>query len=121
MQSILWRNLLLAFAGFTTIGLASAGGPTFTVKCMHTGGPTILPKYGTYYFFLREDQVKGYGCNIPGRPCQITSQNATMVVFQTPGDDPDTMTMDLQTGNIRQTTSAGVQSTFACRQVPNGS
>jgi len=121
MQSILYRICLPVIAGCLSTGLAFAGGPSFTVKCMHTDGPTVLPKYGTYYFFLNEDQVKGYGCGIPGRPCQIVSQNATTVVFQTPGDDPDTLTMDLQTGTIRQTTTAGVQSTFACRQVPNGS
>ena len=111
---------LAAIAGFAAIGLAAASGPSFTVKCMHTDGPTSLPKYGIYYFFLKEDQVKGYGCSLPGRPCQIISQNATTVVFQTPGDNPDTLVMDLQTGTIQQTTAAGEQSTFACRQVPNG-
>lgn len=109
----------LALAGVAT--LAHAGEPTFTVRCMQTSGPKILPKYGTYYFFLKESQVKGYACSVPGRPCRIVNQDANTIAFQTPGDAPDRMTIDLRNGAIQHTTASGLQATFACRQVPNNS
>ena len=100
--------------------LAHAAGPSFTVRCMHTAGPKILPKYGTYYFLLPEGQVKGYGCAFPGRPCTIVSQTDKTIVFQTPGDFPDTMTISLADGSIEHATASGEKATFACRQIPNG-
>jgi hypothetical protein len=109
----------LALAGVATFAYAAGGEPTFTVRCMQTSGPKILPKYGTYYFFLKEAQVKGYACSIPGRPCKIVSQDANTIAFQTPGDAPDRMTIDLRNGAIQHTTAQGLQATFACRQVPN--
>lgn len=113
--------MTLGLMGLCAASLAHAGPPTFTVRCMHTAGPKITPKYGTYYFFLKEGQVKGYACSLPGRPCQIISQDSTTIVFQTPGDDPDTLSIDLRTGAIQHTTAKGEQATFACRQVPNNS
>jgi len=109
----------LALTGVATFAYAEGGEPTFTVRCMQTSGPKILPKYGTYYFFLKESQVKGYACSIPGRPCRIVSQDANSIAFQTPGDAPDRMTIDLRNGAIQHTTAQGLQATFACRQVPN--
>jgi len=107
----------LALAGVTTF--AHAAEPTFTVRCMHTAGPKILPKYGTYYFFLKEAQVKGYACSIPGQPCKIVGQDANTIAFQTPGEAPDKITIDLRNGAIQHKTASGLQATFACRQVPN--
>lgn len=107
----------LAAAG--TVAFAKVGEPSFTVRCMQTAGPKILPKYGTYHFFLPEAQVKGYACSIPGQPCKIVGQTATAIAFQTPGDAPDKMTIDLRNGAIQHTTSSGLQATFACRQIPN--
>jgi hypothetical protein len=121
MRAVLIVVVLGLVAGIAAATIALAAGPSFTVRCMHNGGPAILPKYGTYYFFLPEDQVKGYACNIPGRPCQIVSQNASTVVFQTPGDAPDVIRIDLSNGAILHKTAAGLEATFACRQVPNNS
>lgn len=98
-----------------------AAGPTFTVRCMQTAGPQILTTYGTYYFFLPEGQVKGFGCSVPGRPCQIVGRDATTIVFKTPGETPDTMSIDLRNGSIQHTTNAGEQATYACRQIANPS
>ncbi len=111
----------LAFAAAALGGatLAVAASPSFTVKCMHTSGPTALPKHGTYYFFLNEAQVKGYACSVPGRPCQIVRQDQKEIAFQTPGDEPDTIVIDLTNGAIRHTAASGEEATFACRQVPN--
>ncbi len=113
------KALAFVLAALGGASLAVAGSPSFTVKCMHTAGPTVLPKHGTYYFFLREAQVKGYGCSVPGRPCQIVRQDQREIVFQTPGDAPDTITIDLSNGAIRHTAASGTEATFACRQVPN--
>jgi hypothetical protein len=103
----------------TAAAIALAGEPSFTVRCKHTGGPKLLPKYGTYYFFLTEGQVKGYACSIPGRPCMITNRSATAIGFETPGDDPAKMTIDLRTGSIEHVTALGEHATFACRQIAN--
>jgi hypothetical protein len=65
--------------------------------------------------------VKGYACNVPGLPCSITGQNATMITFQTPGDAPDIMSIDLRNGAVEHKTAKGLTATFACRQIPNGS
>lgn len=111
----------LTMAAATATAAYAVGTPTFTVKCMHTGGPKLLPKYGTYYFFLDDRQVKGYGCAVPGRPCLIVRQTPTEIEFQTPGDSPDTIVINLRDGSIRHTTTTGEQATFACRQVPNNS
>lgn len=100
---------------------AYAVGPSFSVRCMHTGGAKILPKYGNYYFLLTDGEVKGYGCSLPGNPCKIVSQDANTVVFQTPGDFPDTMTINLRDGSIQHVTAEGERATFACRQIPNDS
>ena len=111
---------LLAFAilvAFASVA-AHAATPSFVVKCMRTGGPTGGEKYGIFYFFLRDGFVKGYACSNPGRPCQIVSQNNQTVVFQTPGEVPDTLTIDLRTGAVQQTRSDGLQWTFACKQIP---
>ncbi|MBL9096785.1 MAG: hypothetical protein JNK07_07645 [Alphaproteobacteria bacterium] len=98
-----------------------AAGPTFSVRCMQTAGPQILPKYGTYYFFLPEAQVKGYACSIPGRPCPIVSRDATTIVFKTPGETPDTMSIDLRNGAIQHKTHSGLEANYACRQIANPS
>jgi len=97
--------------------VALAGEPSFTVRCKHADGARLLPKFGTYYFFLVESQVKGYGCSIAGRPCAITKRTATTISFVTPGDDPDKMTIDLRNGMIEHVTTSGERATFACRQV----
>ena len=97
---------------------ALAANPSFVVRCMQTGGPTGDAKYGTFYFFLKDGFVKGYACSAPGRPCQIVSQGNQSVVFQTPGEVPDTLVIDLRTGAIQKTRSDGLQWTFACRQIP---
>jgi hypothetical protein len=115
------RMILLAIGLVCgAVAIAHAAGPTFTVRCMHTAGPKVLPKYGTYYFLLPEGQVKGYACALPGRPCKIVSQTGNTIVFQTPGDFPDTMTISLADGSIEHTTAEGEKATFACRQIPNG-
>lgn len=101
----------------TAAAVALAGEPSFTVRCKHADGPKLLPKFGTYYFFLVESQVKGYGCSIAGRPCAITKRTPTTISFVTPGDDPDKMTIDLRNGMIEHVTAAGEHATFACRQV----
>ncbi len=110
---------ILAFATLVALtpSIADAATPSFVVKCMQTGGP-IEQKYGTFYFFLKDGFVKGYACSNPGRPCQIVSQNNQTVVFQTPGEAPDTLTIDLRTGAIQQTRSDGLQRTFTCKQIP---
>jgi hypothetical protein len=97
---------------------AYAATPAFVVKCMKTSGPADGKKYGTFYFYLRDGFVKGYACDIPGRPCQIVSQNAQTVVFQTPGETPDTLVIDLRTGAIEKTSTNGAQWKYACKQVP---
>lgn len=111
---------VLAFALFAMLApaIAYAATPSFVVKCMQTGGPTGGEKYGTFYFFLRDGFVKGYACSNPGRPCQIVSQNNQTVVFRTPGEAPDTLTIDLRTGAVQQTRSDGLQWTFSCKQIP---
>jgi hypothetical protein len=49
MRTILTALVLgLVAGGLAAATIAYAAGPTFTVRCMHTGGPQILPKYGTY-------------------------------------------------------------------------
>ena len=98
--------------------VAHAATPSFVVKCMQTGGPAVDEKYGTFYFFLRDGFVKGYACNNPGRPCQIVSQDNQTVVFETPGEAPDRLTIDLRTGAIQQTRSDGLHRTFSCKQIP---
>lgn len=113
------RILLAVGLGCAAAGLAYAMAPSFTVRCMHTAGAKVLEKYGTYYFFLHDGQVKGFGCSLPGRPCKIVSQDANTVVFQTPGDFPDTITMNLRDGSLKHVTAAGEEATFACRQIPN--
>lgn len=121
MRPVLIALALGLIAGIAAATIALAAGPSFTVRCMHSGGPAILPKYGTYYFFLPEDQVKGYACNLPGRPCQITAKDASTIVFQTPGDAPDVIKIDLSNGVIQHKTATGLEATFACRQIPNNS
>lgn len=121
MRPVLIVLALGLIAGIAAATIALAAGPSFTVRCMHSGGPAILPKYGTYYFFLPEDQVKGYACNLPGRPCQITAKDASTIVFQTPGDAPDVIKIDLSNGVIQHKTATGLEATFACRQIPNNS
>jgi hypothetical protein len=101
---------------------AMAAAPSFVVKCMKTAGPiagaAAGDKYGTYYFFLRDGIVKGYHCGLPGIPCQIVSQSPQQVVFQTPGEAPDTMVIDLRTGAIKRTSAAGDSWQYACKQIP---
>jgi hypothetical protein len=103
----------------TVLATASfASTPSFVVRCMQTGGPVGDDKYGTFYFFLKDGFVKGYACSAPGRPCLIVSQNSQSVVFQTPGETPDTLVIDLRTGAIQKTRTDGLQWTFACKQIP---
>lgn len=111
-------SLTLALA-CTAAAAAFASAPSFTVRCMRTSGAELLDKYGTYYFFLTEGQVKGYACAVAGRPCLITKRDANTIVFKTPGDDPDVLTINLRDGSIRQVTAAGEEATYACRQLPN--
>lgn len=114
------KALVLGFAVCTlSATVAFAATPTFTVRCMQTAGAQILPKYGTYYFFLPDGQVKGYACSVPGRPCQIVSRDTTKIVFKTPGETPDTMSIDLRNGAIQHTTHSGQEATYACRQIAN--
>ena len=98
--------------------LAYAAAPSFVVKCMRTAGPADGEKYGTYYFFLKDGIVKGFACDLPGRPCQIVSHTARAIVFQTPGDNPDKLTIDLRTGTIEKIGATGLQWTYSCKQVP---
>jgi hypothetical protein len=114
------KALALGLAAFTLTATAVlAAGPTFSVRCMQTEGPQILSKYGTYYFFLPEGQVKGYACSVPGQPCKIVSRDAQTIVFKTPGETPDTMSIDLRNGAIQHTTHSGDQAAYACRQIAN--
>ena len=117
MRTTILRILVLAFVSLGATA-AQAGAPSFVVKCVRTSGSPVDAKYGTYYFFLKEGEVKGFACSQPGRPCQIVSQDAQKIVFQTPGEDPDTLIIDLRTGAIQKTRSNGLQWTYACRQVP---
>ena len=112
---------LIAFAIFAAgmSALVHAAAPSFVVKCMRTAGPSGGEKYGTYYFFLKDGFVKGYACSLPGRPCQIVSQDTQSVVFQTPGDTPDTLVIDLRTGSIEKTSATGMQWKYSCKQVPH--
>ena len=98
--------------------LVHAAAPSFAVKCMRSAGTADGEKYGTYYFFLKDGIVKGFACSQPGRPCQIVSQDAQKIVFQTPGELPDTLVIDLRTGAIERTSEDGLQWQYACKQVP---
>ena len=118
MRARLARLLLLTAIAATASSAAYAATPSFVVKCMRTAGPVEGKKYGTYYFYLRDGFVKGFACDIPGSPCQIVSQNAETVVFQTPGEVPDKLVIDLRTGTIQKTRANGMQWTFSCKQVP---
>ena len=53
-------------------------------------------------------------------PCQVSdvSQDSSRVVFQTPGEEPDTFTIDMRTGAIQQKRANGTEWTFACKQIP---
>ena len=112
--------LTVGVLSLAAASVAQAGPPSFTVRCMHTGGPQILPKYGTYHFFLKESLVKGYACSIPGQPCDITGRTATTITFQTPGENPDVVTIDLRDGTIQHRKANGLHATFACRQISGG-
>lgn len=102
-----------------TPAIAYAEAPSFVVKCMRTAGTAVGQKYGTYYFFLKDGFVKGFACSQPGRPCQIVSQDAQKVVFQTPGEAPDTLVIDMRTGAIEKTDATGLQWKYTCKQVPH--
>ena len=114
------KCLAVAICAAAMPALAHAVAPTFVVKCVKTDGPLGGEKYGTYYFFLKDGFVKGFACSLPGRPCQIVLQNAQKIVFQTPGDTPDIMTIDLRTGAIDKTAADGSQWKYSCKQVPHG-
>jgi hypothetical protein len=116
MRKIVWIAAVVLAA--LTPAIVHAATPSFVVYCMQTGGPQGDNKYGTFYFFLRDGFVKGYACAQPGRPCQIVAQDGQQVIFQTPGETPDTLTIDLRSGAVQQTRSDGLQRTFACRQIP---
>jgi len=118
MPTFLSKCLATAFTAAALPALAHAVAPSFAVRCMKTDGPAAGDKYGTYYFFLKDGIVKGFDCSQPGRPCQIVSQNAQKVVFQTPGEAPDTMVIDLRTGAIERTSVTGTQWKYTCKQVP---
>lgn len=118
MQTTILRVLTVAAVAMMAAAVATAGAPSFVVKCVRTSGTPVDAKYGTYYFFLKEGEVKGFACSQPGRPCQIVSQDGKKIVFQTPGEDPDTLIIDLRSGAIQKTRSDGLQWTYACRQVP---
>lgn len=113
------RVLAVAIAASLGAAFAFAATPSFVVKCMRTAGSADSAKYGTYYFFLKDGFVKGFACDVPGRPCQIVSQNAQTVVFQTPGESPDTLVIDLRTGAIEKTSANGMQWNYSCKQVPH--
>jgi hypothetical protein len=117
MRAKVWGTAVIALAGFLP-AIAHAATPSFVVYCMQTEGPKQKDKYGTYYFFLRDGIVKGFACDLPGNPCQIVSQDNTRVVFKTPGEEPDTFTIDLRTGAIQQKSTNGSEWGFACKQIP---
>jgi hypothetical protein len=110
--------LALAALGFAIPTLAHAATPSFVVKCMRTAGPAVGSKYGTFYFYLRDGVVKGFVCGVPGQPCQIISQDSKTVVFDTPGEAPDRLTIDLRTGAVQQKNSVGIETAYSCRQIP---
>lgn len=118
MHARLARRLAVAVMALAVPAIAFAAAPSFVVKCMRTAGPADGEKYGTYYFFLKDGIVKGFACDLPGRPCQIVSQTARAIVFQTPGDNPDKLTIDLRTGTIEKIGATGLQWTYSCKQVP---
>ena len=108
---------LVAFVALAQ-NAAYAVPPSFVVKCMRTAGPTTGDKYGTFYFYLRDGFVKGFVCGVPGQPCQIKSQDDKKVVFETPGETPDRLEIDLRSGAIQRKDSIGTETTYSCRQVP---
>ncbi|MCE9522200.1 MAG: IPT/TIG domain-containing protein [Alphaproteobacteria bacterium] len=118
MSTKLAVSLIFAIAVALSPSVAFAATPSFVVKCVRTAGSAEGEKYGTYYFYLRDGFVKGSACDVPGQPCQIVSQNPESVVFQTPGESPDTLTIDLRTGAIERTRSNGDHWAFSCKQVP---
>jgi len=108
---------IVAAAALSFATAVFAGDATFVVWCAQTSGPTSGHKYGTYYFFLKEGQVKGSVCSVPGNPCSITGNDGQTIAFQTPGESPDTLTIDLRNGAIQRTSSSGLKWTYACRQI----
>lgn len=117
MRTLVARASIFGAAAVSLATAAFAGGPSFVVWCMQTSGPTSGDKYGTYYFFLKEGHVKGSVCGVPGHPCSITGNDGQTIAFQTPGESPDTMTIDLRSGAIQRTSSSGLRWTYTCRQV----
>ena len=119
MRTLLSKIIALALIAPCFVDVAFAGQPSFVIRCTRTSGPLSEPKYSTFYFFLQEGQVKGSTCNVPGNPCQIVStrENGQIIVFQTPGENPDTLTIDLRTGAIRRVSHIGLQWTYVCRQM----
>ena len=99
MRAKLATGLALAVTAAVASSLAYAATPSFVVKCVRTAGSAEGEKYGTYYFYLRDGFVKGSACDVPGQPCQIVSQNADTVVFQTPGESPDQIPLTLETSD----------------------
>ena len=118
MRNKLAHILALAVLGVAMPTLADAMTPSFVVKCMRTAGPAVGSKYGTFYFYLRDGVVKGFVCGLPGRPCQIVSQDSKTVVFDTPGEAPDRLTIDLRSGTVQQKNSVGIETSYSCRQIP---
>ena len=117
MHAKLALRLALTALALGVSSAAHAAAPSFVVRCMRTSGPVEEQKYGTYYFFLRDGFVKGFACNVPGAPCKIVSQNTQTVAFETPGDAPDKLVIDLRTGTIQKTRANGLQWTFSCKQI----
>lgn len=119
MRTLLSKTIVLGLIAALLSNAAMAGQPSFVIRCTRTSGPVSEAKYGTFYFFLKEGQVKGSTCNVPGNPCQIVSQRerGQVIVFQTPGENPDTLTIDLRTGAIRRVSHTGLQWTYTCRQL----
>jgi len=119
MRTALSKIIVLALFATLLSDAAMAGQPSFVIRCTRMTGPVSEAKYSTYYFFLKEGQVKGATCNVPGNPCQIVSrrERGQVIVFQTPGENPDTLTIDLRTGAIRRVSHSGLQWTYVCRQL----
>jgi len=119
MQTLLSKILVLAATAALFSNAALASQPSFVIRCTRTSGPVSEAKYSTFYFFLKEGEVKGSTCSVPGNPCQIisTRDGGQIITFQTPGENPDTLTIDLRTGAIRRVSHSGLQWTYVCRQL----
>ena len=112
------RVLAVAIVASLGAAFAYAATPSFVVKCMRTAGSADSEKYGTYYFFLKDGFVKGFACDVPGRPCQIISQNAQTVVFQTPANRPIRSSSTYAPAQSREQAQTGCSGITAASKSP---